>query len=121
MPAPDEQGQVTGTPQRLTFSEGNDLSPLYSPQGDRIAFESNRDGDVEIYVVNADGSNQQNLSNLSFADDHGPVWSPDGRRLLFYSNREGNWDLFVMTASGENVINLTNSPDVDEQAPAWRP
>jgi len=121
MPAPDDQGQVTGAPQRLTFSEGNDLSPLYSPRGDRIAFESNRDGDVEIYVVNADGSNQQNLSNLSFADDHGPVWSPDGRRLLFYSNREGNWDLFVMTANGENVINLTNSPDVDEQAPAWRP
>jgi hypothetical protein len=121
MPAPDDQGQVTGAPQRLTFSEGNDLSPLYSPQGDRIAFESNRDGNVEIYVVNTDGSNQQNLSNLSFADDHGPVWSPDGRRLLFYSNREGNWDMFVMTATGENVINLTNSPDVDEQAPAWRP
>jgi TolB protein len=139
MPAPDDQGQVTGVPQRLTFSDGNDLSPLYSPQGDRIAFESNREGNVEIYVmpapgtprpgpdgtgqaqVNADGSNQQNLSNLSYADDHGPVWSPDGRRLLFYSNREGNWDLFVMTATGENVINLTNSPDVDEQAPAWRP
>jgi Tol biopolymer transport system component len=121
MPAPDDQGQVTGAPQRLTFSDGNDLSPLYSPQGDRIAFESNREGNVEIYMVNADGSNQQNLSNLPYADDHGPVWSPDGRRLVFYSNREGNWDLFVMSATGENVINLSNSPDVDEQAPAWRP
>lgn len=121
MPAADNQGLVTGTPRRLTFSEGNDLSPLYSPEGDRIAFESNREGNVEIYVMSADGSNQQNLSNLSFADDHGPVWSPDGQRLLFYSNREGNWDLFVMTANGENVINLTNTPELDEQAPAWRP
>lgn len=130
MPAPEDQGQVPGAHQRLTFSDGNDLSPLYSPQGDRIAFESNRDGNVEIYVmpapgthgqVNADGSNQQNLSNLSYADDHGPAWSPDGQKLVFYSNRKGSWDLFVMTATGENVINLSNSPDMDEQAPSWRP
>ena len=121
MPAPDSQGQVTGTPQRLTFSEGNDLSPLFAPQGGLLAFESNRDGDVEIYVMNADGSDQRNLTRLSFADDHGPVWSPDGQRLLFYSNRSGNWDLFSITAAGEEVVNLTNSPDIDEQAPTWRP
>jgi Tol biopolymer transport system component len=130
MPAPDSQGLVRGQQRRLTFAEGNDLSPLFSPQGDRIAFESNREGNVEVFVmpapgaqtqVSADGSNQVNLSNLSFADDHGPVWSPDGRRLLFYSNREGNWDLFAMTATGESVVNLTNSPDMDEQAPSWRP
>lgn len=130
MPAPDSQGLVRGQQTRLTYAEGNDLSPLFSPQGDRIAFESNREGNVEIFVmpvpgaqtqVSAGGSNQVNLSNLSFADDHGPVWSPDGRRLVFYSNRAGNWDLFVMTDNGESVINLTNSPDMDEQAPSWRP
>jgi TolB protein len=71
--------------------------------------------------MNADGSNQRNLSNLPYADEHGPVWSPDGHRLLFYSNREGNWDVFVMAATGENVLNLTRTPDVDEQAPTWRP
>jgi TolB protein len=120
-PATDVPGQVTGQARRLTFSEGNDLSPTYSPQGDHIAFESNREGNVEIYVMNADGSNQRNLSNLPYADEHGPVWSPDGHRLLFYSNREGNWDVFVMAATGENVINLTRTPDVDEQAPTWRP
>lgn len=130
MPAPDSQGLVTGEVIRLTYAEGNDLSPLFSPQGDRIAFESNREGNVEVFVMPApgtraqaslDGSNQVNVSNLSYADDHGPVWSPDGQRLVFYSNREGNWDLFVMAANGETVVNLTNSPDVDEQAPSWRP
>jgi TolB protein len=71
--------------------------------------------------MTAEGSNQQNVSNVGYADDHGPVWSPDGQWLVFYSNREGNWDLFMTTVTGENVINLTNSPDIDEQAPAWRP
>ncbi|MEJ2556299.1 MAG: hypothetical protein P8186_08730, partial [Anaerolineae bacterium] len=89
--------------------------------GDRIAFESNREGNVEIYVMQANGSNQRNLSNLPYADEHSPGWSPDGQRLVFDSNREGNWDLFMMTATGENVVNLTNSSDMDEQSPAWRP
>ena len=84
-------------------------------------FESNRDGNAEIYVMNADGSNQRNVSNSPSVDDHGPVWSPDGKRILFYSGREGNWDLFLMTDDGRNVINLTDTPDVDEQEPAWRP
>ncbi len=123
MPAPgaDGQGAKPEQERRLTFAEGNDLSPMYSPDSRRIAFESNRDGDTEIYVMNADGSNQRNVSNSPAAADHGPVWSPDGRQIMFYSNRTGNWDIFVMSSDGQNVINLTNTPDVDEQEPFWRP
>lgn len=120
-PGPDGQGAKPEQERRLTFAEGNDLSPMYSPDGRRIAFESNRDGNTEIYVMNADGSNQRNVSNFPGAADHGPVWSPDGRQIMFYSNRTGNWDIFVMSADGQNVINLTNTPDVDEQEPFWRP
>jgi TolB protein len=71
--------------------------------------------------MNADGSNQRNVSNFPGAADHGPVWSPDGRQIMFYSNRTGNWDIFVISSDGQNVINLTNTPDVDEQEPFWRP
>ncbi|PWH19403.1 MAG: hypothetical protein DDG58_04920 [Ardenticatenia bacterium] len=120
-PGPDGQGARPEQERRLTFAEGNDLSPMYSPDGRRIAFESNRDGNTEIYVMNGNGSNQRNVSNFPGAADHGPVWSPDGRQIMFYSNRTGNWDIFVMSSDGQNVINLTNTPDVDEQEPFWRP
>ena len=120
-PLPGQEEDFQPEPRRLVLAEGNDLSPIYSPTGDRIVFESNRDGNAEIYVMNADGSNQRNVSNSPSVDDHGPVWSPDGKRILFYSGREGNWDLFLMTDDGRNVINLTDTPDVDEQEPAWRP
>ena len=120
-PLPGQEEDFQPEPRRLVLAEGNDLSPIYSPTGDRIVFESNRDGNAEIYVMNADGSNQGNVSNSPSVDDHGPVWSPDGKHILFYSSREGNWDLFLMTDDGRNVINLTGTPDVDEQEPAWRP
>jgi hypothetical protein len=120
-PGPDGEGAQPERARRLTYSEGNDLSPMYSADGKRIAFESSRDGNAEVYVMNADGSNQRNVSNYPGADDHGPVWSPDGKQILFYSGRAGSWDLFQMSSDGQNLVNLTNTPDVDEQEPFWRP
>ena len=79
------------------------------------------EGNVEIFVVDANGGTAQNLTNESQADDHGPVWSPDGQQLVFYSNREGNWDVFSIQIDSSGVTNLTNTPTRDEQTPAWRP
>ena len=106
---------------RLTNNEVNDLAPVWSFSGDLIAYETNLEGNVEIYVMSSTGENPRNLSGVPYADDHGPVWSPDDERLVFYSNREGNWDLFSVKIDGSNTINLTNTPDIDEQTPAWRP
>ena len=64
-------------------------SPAWSPDGRRIAFASTRDGNREIYVMNADGSGVTRLTDND-ADDGYPSWSPDGRRIAFDSNRDGN-------------------------------
>src|SRR5215207_11048155 len=57
-----------------------------------IAFQSNRDGNYEIYVMNGDGSGLTNLTDNP-ADDFGPVWSPDEKKIIFGSNRDGNSEI----------------------------
>jgi len=98
-----------------------DETPAWSPDGRRIAFTSRRDGNYEVYLMNADGTGQQNLTRNA-ADDHVHVgaWSPDGRRLVFHSNRGGNRDIYVMAADGSGQRNLTRNPAADLFA-AWSP
>jgi Tol biopolymer transport system component len=67
----------------------------------KIAFVSYRDGNGEIYVMNPDGSGQENLTNNP-ADDTDPSWSPDGRRIVFASDRDGNAETYIMNADGAN-------------------
>ena len=85
----------------------------------KIAFVSGRDGNLEIYVMNADGSNQTRLTNHP-AGDAFPTWSPDGSRIAFHSNRDGNHEIYLMNDDGTNVTRLTNNPDLDI-SPAWSP
>jgi Tol biopolymer transport system component len=87
-----------------------------SAQG-RIAFVSNRDGNNEIYVMNADGSGVTRLTDNP-AIDQDPAWSPDGTRLAFASTRDGNLELYVMNADGSGVTRLTTDPAKDLR-PAW--
>ena len=105
---------------RLTSNEATDTSPAWSPHGTRIAFESYRDDDMEIYIMNADGSGQRNLTNDHTVDDYGPSWSPDGSQIIYYAYRDGNWDLYLMGVDGTGEVNLTKSAEL-EQGPAWGP
>jgi Tol biopolymer transport system component len=73
-----------------------------------IVFTSNRDGNHEIYIMYADGSNQINLTNNP-ADDHSPAVSPDGKKIAFASNRTGNYQIFVMNIDGTQVTNLSRN------------
>ncbi|HIE29862.1 TPA: hypothetical protein EYP66_21540, partial [Candidatus Poribacteria bacterium] len=71
-----------------------------------------RDGNYEIYVMDASGKNQHNLTNNP-AEDWFPSWSSDGRKITFDSNRDGSRDIYVMDASGKNQHNLTKNPGYD--------
>jgi Tol biopolymer transport system component len=85
----------------------------------RVAFFSMRDGNAEIYVMAADGSNPVNITRHP-ADDWDPSWSPDGTKIVFQSWRDGNAEIYVMNADGTNVRNLTNHPAEDSH-PDWSP
>ncbi len=84
---------------------------------EKIAFVSNRDGNKEVYVMDANGRNQINLTNNS-ADDESPTWSPDGEKIAFESNRNGNQNIYIMDADGGNLKKLTESLSGDS---AWFP
>jgi Tol biopolymer transport system component len=84
-----------------------------------IAFDSNRDGNEEIYVINPDGTGETRLTNDP-ASDHNPRWSPDGTKIAFNSSRAGNTDVWVMNADGTGLTNLTNNP-AEDFSPAWSP
>ena len=85
----------------------------------KIVFVSDRDGNFEIYVMDADGSNQTRLTNNSDVDKH-PKWSPDGSRIAFESVRDGNPEIYVMDADGSNQTRLTND-SIESTDPAWSP
>lgn len=103
---------------RLTSSPGADVNPAWSPDGRRIAFASDRDGDREIYVMDVDGKNVVRLTN-SPTPDYQPTWSPDGTHIAFVSERYGFSDLVVMNADGTNQSRLTVNAFASD--PAWSP
>lgn len=102
---------------RLTENEGvNDLQGVYSPDGEKIAYITNRavgDDSAEIWVMNADGSDQRQVTALGGAN-FGPSWSPDGTKIIFSTNfvapRSGNFDLYLVDANASMA-----GPDQVEQ------
>ena len=106
---------------QLTYQPFYNARPDWSHDGSRITFTACRAGDdsCEIYVMNADGSAQTNVTT-NLAGDFMSVWSPDDRRIAFASDRDGNSEIYVMNADGSNPVRLTYK-DATDQYPGWSP
>jgi TolB protein len=93
-------------------------APSFSPDGSRITFESDRGGTQQIYVMNADGSNQ---ARISFGKGRysTPVWSPDGKFIAFTKQGEGKFGIGVMNPDGSGERILTEG--FHNEGPTWSP
>jgi Tol biopolymer transport system component len=85
----------------------------------RIAFETSRTGDFEVFSMNADGTDVINLSENP-ATDLEPDWSPDGSLIAFVSDRDGNDEIYLMAADGSAQVRLTDDAGSD-RSPEWSP
>jgi hypothetical protein len=111
---PDGSGQAN-----LTDNSADDSDPANSPDGDKIAFTTDRNGNYEIYTLSATSSDHTRLT-ANPASDFQPAFSPDGSKIAFTSNRDGNDEIYVMNADGTGQTRLTDNAASDS-GPAFSP
>jgi TolB protein len=131
--SPNGSNQVNLT----ASSEAADVLASWRADGKKIAFMSDRETptnptppglpgpDFEIFVMNADGSSQRQIT-FNALDDEAPAWSPDGKMIVFQRDLDPvrgqiDYDILTMRASGGDERNLTNSPGVQDFDPDWSP
>ncbi|HEX6474918.1 MAG TPA: hypothetical protein VF114_07535, partial [Candidatus Limnocylindria bacterium] len=109
-------------PQRLTENAADDRAPVFSPDGSSVLFDSTRDGNTEIYVLDLATLQERRLTDDP-GEDWGATWSPDGTQVAFNSDRTGTMDIYVMAADGSAVRRITRAehPWVGNLTPAWSP
>jgi Tol biopolymer transport system component/DNA-binding winged helix-turn-helix (wHTH) protein len=111
-------GQRVIGPRKFIASTRRDTQSYYSPDGKRIVFESNRSGNEEIWICNADGSDPVQLTYFGNAWAGAPRWSPDGENIAFAANAAGNWDIYIVSSGGGKPKRLTKD-GADECWPSW--
>jgi dipeptidyl aminopeptidase/acylaminoacyl peptidase len=103
---------------QVTPLTGMSYDPVWSPDGNWIAFVTNENGNDEIYLVDRDGKQMRRLTFNDWEWDKHPSFSPDGSQIVFFSNRNGRNQLWIMNADGSNQRVLMSSP-YDDWAPVW--
>jgi serine/threonine protein kinase len=105
--------------ERVIASTSREANPQFSPDGRRVAFESERTGEHEIWLAEADGSSPTRLTHGQGLMQGSPRWSPDGRRIAFDSRSEaGAYSIWTIDADGASPRRLTQDPG-DENMPNW--
>lgn len=93
--------------------------PAYSPDGSRIAFCSSRDGEFDLYVMSADGTDVKPVAKLNGMQAR-PCWSPDGKRIAFTWNADGRYDIHAVNLDGTGLVRLTDGFERADY-PTWHP
>jgi len=109
----------TGKQKRLTDSSSVNIHPKWSPDGSSIVFVSYRDGNAEIYKMNADGDKVTRLTQ-NLLDDSEPAWSPDGKYIAFVQIINKKAQIFFMGSDGKNIKQLTKD-NFNDFNPSWAP
>jgi Tol biopolymer transport system component len=107
-----------GQAQIFNSSPREDVSGVYSPDGKRVAFSSNRSGAFEIWLADSDGSHQQQLTTFRGPITGSPRWSPDGKWIAFDSRPGGHSAVFVIPTDGGAPRQLTEGQH-DDIVPSW--
>jgi len=92
--------------------------PQFSPDGSKIAFESNRSGDYEVWVCQHDGSGLMQLTHFSPSQAGTPRWSPDGQQIAFDARPDKGVDIYVIDSQGGPLRKLTQETS-NETVPSW--
>ncbi|HEV2763099.1 MAG TPA: DPP IV N-terminal domain-containing protein, partial [Pyrinomonadaceae bacterium] len=111
-------GKDGGTAVKLSTGSDEDEQPSWSPDGSKIVFVRNySSATAQVWVMDADGSNQRNLTNYEWAFNRTPAWSPDGSKIAFQ-----RWnDIWLMDADGLNQTQITFAEVGGYNKPSWSP
>src|SRR5262245_47020268 len=117
--------KLTTTPKAATWPTWS-LLPNFSPDGRRIVYASTRSGSSQIWIMNADGSGQNQVTSglgAEFPDANAPKWSPDGSKIAFWAGFETKrGEIWTMRADGADARRLTDQPGaISSDNPTWSP
>ena len=105
---------------RLTFNQGIDTAPSWSPTGRQLAFVSDRGGTPQIYTMDAEGSNVTKASFGGSTHCDSPAWSPSGDRIVYVARVESVFDLYILDLRTQQISQLTES-NARNESPSWSP
>ena len=112
LPVDQATGRPTGNPEAIVATTREDSRGAWSPDGKLVAFNSDRAGDMNIWIHSLDDGMDRQITRGP-GGDYQPRWSPDGRRLAFFSARGGNADIWVAELPNGQLTQLTTSPWLD--------
>jgi TolB protein len=110
-------------PRRVSVGRGSvNVQPSFSPDGNQLAFMSDRSGHPEVYIMDADGTNADIFTAFNFGDQNyraSPDWSPDGRQVAFQSRIDDRFQIFTMSLRDRQPRQLTSEGENED--PSWAP